>query len=83
VMGYIIDLTVILHNIFGVVPGDVSASDIQLAVDRHVRSGLRNRIHQEISSFVAETFAIIFTVPQRDPILERIAELIQQYCFTA
>jgi len=82
VMGYIIDLTVILNDIFRVGSGNVSASDIQPAVDGHVRSGCRDRIHQEIRSFVTETFAIGFSVPQRDLILERITELIRQYCST-
>ena len=84
VMGYIIDLTVILNDIFRVVSvsGNVLDSDVQSATDRHVSSGLRDRIHWEIRSFVTETFAIGFSVPQRDLILERITELIQRYCFT-
>jgi len=80
VMGYIIDLTVILNDIFRGVSGNVSGSDIQSAVEGHVSSGCRDRIHQEITNFVTETSAIGFTVPQRDLILERITELIGRYC---
>ena len=82
VMGYIIDLTVILNDIFRGVSGNVSVSDIRSAVDGHVSSGCRDRIHREITNFVTETSAIGFTVPQRDLILERITELIRRYCRT-
>jgi len=84
VMGYIIDLTLILNDIFRVGSGNASASDIhwQSAVDKHVRSDCRDQIHREIRSFVTETFAIGFSVPQRDLILERITELIRRYCRT-
>jgi len=80
VMGYIVDLTVILDDIFRTVSGSVSANDVQSAVDRHVNSGRRDRIHRDIHSFVTETFAIRFTVPQRDLVLEKIIDLIRQYC---
>src|SRR5438270_494476 len=66
VMGYIVDLTVILDDVFRIGAGSVSASDVQSATERHVRSGRRDRIHRDIQSFVTETFAIRFTVPQRD-----------------
>jgi len=79
-MGYIVDLTVILDDIFRIAAGNVSASDIQSATDRHVRSGCRDRIHRDISSFVTETLAIRFTVPQRDLLLEKIIDLIRTYC---
>ena len=79
-MGYIVDLTVILDDIFNIVTGDVSNSDIQSAMDGHVRSGRRDRIHRDISSFVTETFAIRFTMPRRDLVLEKIIDLIRQYC---
>ena len=80
VMGYIVDLTVILDDIFRIAAGNVSASDVQSATDRHIRSGRRDRIHRDIGSFVTETFAIRFTVPQRDLVLEKIIDLIRQYC---
>ena len=79
-MGYIVDLTVILDDIFRTAPGNVSSNDVQLAMERHINSGRRDRIHRDIQSFVTETFAIRFTVPQWDLVLEKIIDLIRQYC---
>ena len=79
-MGYIVDLTVILDDIFEIATGNVSASDIQSVTDAHVRSGRRDMIHRDIQSFVTEIFPIRFTVPQRDLVLEKIIDLIRQYC---
>jgi hypothetical protein len=80
VMGYIVDLTVILDDVFRTASGNVTGNDVRSAVDRHVNSGRRDRIHRDIQSFVTETFAIRFTVPQRDLVLEKIIDLIRQYC---
>jgi hypothetical protein len=79
-MGYIVDITVILDDIFRRGGGGVSANDAQAAMDRHVSSGRKDRIHRDIHSFVTETFAIRFNVPQRDLVLEKIIDLIRQYC---
>jgi len=79
-MGYIVDLTVILDDIFRTASGNVTANDVQSTVDRHANSGHRDRIHRDIQSFVTETFAIRFTVPQRDLVLEKIIDLIRQFC---
>ena len=80
VMGYIVDLTVILDGIFRLGGGRVSVNEAQTAMDRHLSSGRRDSIHRDINSFVTETFAIRFTVPQRDLVLEKIIDLIRQYC---
>jgi len=77
VMGYIVDLTVVLGDIFRTGAGNVSADDAQLAVDRHVSSGSRDRIHEDIRNFVAEIRAMD---PQSDHVLEKIIDLIWQYC---
>ena len=79
-MGYIVDLTVILDDIFRRGADNVSNNDAQMAMDRHIRSGRRDRIHRDIHSIVTETFAIRFNVPQRDLVLEKIIDLIRQYC---
>jgi len=79
-MGYIVDLTVILDDIFRVAPGNVSPNDVQLAMDRHVNSGRRDRIHQDIQTFVSGILEIRSTVPQRDLVLEKIIDLIREYC---
>ncbi|KAI0285610.1 hypothetical protein BC826DRAFT_1189613 [Russula brevipes] len=80
VMGYIVDLTVILDDIFRTAEGNVSLNHVRSAVDRHVRSGRRDRIHQDIRSFVTETYSIRFKDLQRDLALEKIIDLIRQYC---
>jgi hypothetical protein len=79
VMGYIVDLTVILDDIFRMTAGNVSVHDVQMAMDRHVSSGSRDGIHGDISNFV-ETFKSRSTVPQRDLALEKIIDLIRRYC---
>jgi hypothetical protein len=79
-MGYIVDLTVILYGVFRLGGGRVSANEAQAAMDRHLSTGRRDKIHRDINSFVTETFAIRFTVPQRDLVLEKIIDLIRQYC---
>jgi len=78
-MGYIVDLTVILDDIFRISAGNVSTGDVQTAMDRHIRFGCRNRIHRDIGNFV-ETFAIMSQPTRRDLIVEKIIDLIRQYC---
>ena|SRR6266850_999432 len=78
VMGYIVDLTVILDDIFRMPAGNVLSDDVQKALDRH--TGRRDRIHGDINSFVTETFESRLKVPQRDLILEKIIDLIRRYC---
>ena len=78
-MGYIIDLTAILDDLFRTTGGNVSAEDAELAIDRVVSSHLRDRIHRDISNFVTEASALRFTVPQRDLVLEKIVDSIRQY----
>ncbi len=63
-MGYIVDLTVILDDIFRTNSGFVSVDALQLAINRQFEFGRRDRIHREIRSFVSETFPIRFTVTQ-------------------
>jgi len=78
-MGYIVGLTVILDDMFRTNAGSVSIDAAQSAINRQVEYGRRDRIHREIRIFVNETFAI-FTVVQRDLVLEKIVDLITQYC---
>jgi hypothetical protein len=79
-MGYIVDLTVVLDDIFWTTHCSVPANDAFTAMDRHISSGHRDRIHREVYSFVTETFSIRFPDPQRDLTLEKIIDLIRQYC---
>ncbi|KAF8259219.1 hypothetical protein EI94DRAFT_1813704 [Lactarius quietus] len=80
VMGYIVDLTVILDGIFRSVADDMSPKYAQQVLERHVRSGHRDAIHRDIEGFIKEAFAIRFAVPHKDLILERIVDLLEQYC---
>jgi hypothetical protein len=79
-MGYIIDLTVILDDIFRTAAGYASADDAQVAMDRYLGSGRRDKIHRDIRRFVTQTLATGTTVPQRDLVLEKIEELIRHHC---
>jgi hypothetical protein len=78
-MGYIVNLTVILDGIFKTAAGNVTENTALKVTGSHIRSGRRDGIHRDIRSFVTETFAIRFTVPQ-DLVLEMITDLIRQYC---
>ena len=71
-MGYIVDLHVILDNI-----SQTAICDVTDIMDEHVRSGRRDSIHQDICDFVTEIYPKRFT---KDLVLEKIIDLIMQYC---
>ena len=73
-MGYIVDLTVILDAIFCKTSGDISPPDVLSAMES---SGNKNKIHDHIRSFVTEAFA---AGSQSDVILEKITDLIRTFC---
>ena len=79
-MSYIVNLTVILDEIFKTAGGNVTDSVVMKVTNFHIRSGRRDSIHRDIRSFVTEAFATRFVVPQVDLILESIIDLIGQYC---
>jgi hypothetical protein len=80
VAGYIVDLTVIMDGIFRLAAGDMSPKHALQVLDRHDRSGRRDTIHRDIRSFIAEAFTMRSSVPGKDLVLERIIDLIKQYC---
>jgi hypothetical protein len=80
VMGWIVELTAIMDGIFRMAAGDMSPEVAQQVLERHVRSGRRDAIHRDIRNFVAEALAIRSLAPQRDLVLERIIDLIKQFC---
>ena len=82
-MGYVLDLTVILDGIFRTTARSVSVDEAKTAMDRHLSSGRLDRIHQDINSFVTETSAIRHTKQPKDLVFEKIIDLIRQYCATA
>jgi hypothetical protein len=75
-MAYIVDLTVILHELFRS-SHSVSATDVQSATKHYAKNGVRRQIHTEIRSFVTE---IPFTYHEKDTIMEKIIDLINQNC---
>lgn len=77
IMGYIVDLTKILDDIFRTANGTVSVNDLQSAMSRHVRSG-QDKIHWDIRGCVTHAFATRFTAPGKDMILEKIIDLIEK-----
>ena len=76
-MGYIVNLTVILD---GTAAHRVKEYVVQDVTSDHVNSGRRDSIHRDIRSFVTGAFAVRFAVPQQDLVLEKIIELIKKYC---
>ena len=82
-MGYIIDLTVVLDAIFTAFSGDSSRENVQLVVEWLVGSGHKDKIHRHIRGFVTEAFAIRVSAPDKDLILERIIDFIQEFCVPA
>ncbi|KAI9456381.1 hypothetical protein BJY52DRAFT_1417161 [Lactarius psammicola] len=80
VMGYIVDLTVILDGIFRTAASDMSPNHTLQVFERHVKSGHRDAIHRDIRSFITEAFEIRSFVPQKDLVLEKIIDLIKQFC---
>ena len=85
-MGYIVDLTVILDGISKTAAGGNVTENAALKVtDSHIRSGCRDSIHRDIRKFV--DVAIKIPVPQKDLVLEKkdlvlekITDLIGHYC---
>jgi hypothetical protein len=72
-MGYIVNLIVILDGMFR------TAATAQEVMGDHIGSGRRGNIHRDIREFVEDTFRSRFN-PQKDSVLEKIIELIRQYC---
>jgi len=79
-MGYIVNLTVILDEIFRTTGGNVTENAALKVMGTHVRSGRRDRIHQDIANFVTETSSIRSASPEKDLVLERTIQLIRNYC---
>jgi hypothetical protein len=78
-MGYIVDLTIILYGLF-VSGHDVSASKVHDVMNRHIKSGLQKRIHQDISRFVAKPKETAFIYRGKDLVIEKIIDLIIISC---
>ncbi|KAI0246859.1 hypothetical protein BJV78DRAFT_1286034 [Lactifluus subvellereus] len=77
IMGYIVDLTVIQHELFQSAR-DLSTREVRSVMERHDKSGPRTRIHNDIFSFVTGTAQL--TYRGNDVILEKTIDLIAQSC---
>lgn len=80
VMGYIVNLTVILDAVFRTTTGNVTEVATLEAMATHVESGHRRNIHRDIRTFVREKFSIRNSLGERDVVLDMIVVLIQRYC---
>ncbi|KAH9968483.1 hypothetical protein BGW80DRAFT_654975 [Lactifluus volemus] len=80
IMGYIVDLTVILHELF-LSGHDVSGRQVQSVMDRHDKSGPKSQIHNDIRRFLSGTAS--FTSRGSDMIPKKIIDLIAQNCRSA
>ncbi|KAH9998780.1 hypothetical protein BJV77DRAFT_712350 [Russula vinacea] len=79
VMGYIVNLIVILDEMFRIAANNVTEDAALMVMKTFVGSGRRDSIHEDIRSFVTETFLNRFD-SDRDLVLEKIIDLIRQYC---
>ena len=76
-VGYIVDLTLILCGVFGS-PGNVLSSKVQSVKNKFSGSGLKANIHAEISRFI-ETVPK-FKYHEYDVVMAKITDLITQKC---
>ncbi|KAN0136277.1 hypothetical protein V8E53_005882 [Lactarius tabidus] len=74
VVGYIVDLTIILDGIFRMAAGNISPNHAEQVLGRHDKSGRKDAIHRDIRNFIAEVYEI--KVLQKDLVLEKIIDLI-------
>ena len=79
-MGYIVDLHVILDDITKTAICNVTDNDALDIMNEHVRTGLRDTIHRDIRDFVTETYPTRFSNSEKDLVFEKIVDLIRQYC---
>jgi hypothetical protein len=79
-MGYIVELHVILDDINKAGIRDVTDNDVLNVMNEHARSGRMDSIHRDIRNFVAETYPTRFANRQKHQVLEKIIELIRDYC---
>ncbi|KAI0247239.1 hypothetical protein BJV78DRAFT_1246992 [Lactifluus subvellereus] len=76
VMGYMIDLTIILHELSKSI-GNVSPRNVRFAMAEHVISGRETRIHRAIRSFIVETSSA--KVIQEDAVIEMVVGLTKEF----
>ena len=78
-MGYIVDLTVILDDIFRAVAGNIMSQDCAESILGRFWTGRRSQIHDHIRNYVQETYSLTSTA-HKDIFLESVDDLIKQHC---
>ena len=78
-MGYIVDLTVILYEIFKTVAGNIVSLDCAESILDRFWTGRRLQIHEYIRNNVEETYSLNSTA-HKDIFLETVDDLIKQHC---
>ena len=77
-VGYIVDLTIILHGLFVSTHDHVSTRKVQEVMNHHVESGLQKRIHHDIRHFITDGGP--FTYRGNDLVMEKMIDLIKKFC---
>ena len=79
VMGYIVNLTVILDEIFRTATGNVSVMEnaVLRVMVTHIKSDRRDGIHRDIRSFVSQASVNWAAAPPNDLVVEKVADLIR------
>ena len=77
-MGYIVDLTVILDEIFRAVAGNIVSQGCAESILGQYWTGRRLQIHEYIRNNVEETYSN--STGHEDNLLESIDDLIKQHC---
>jgi hypothetical protein len=78
-MGYIVDLTVILDDIFRAVAGNMVSQKRAESILGRFQTGRRHEIHKYIRHNVKETYSLRSTA-QKDIFLESVDDLIKEHC---
>jgi hypothetical protein len=77
VVGYIVDLTLILCRVFGS-PGNVSPGGVQSAINSFAGSSLKTSIHNDISNFIRAVPQ--FQYHDNDVVIAKIKDLTLRNC---
>jgi hypothetical protein len=78
-MGYIVDLTVILDDIFRAGAGNMVSQNRAESILGRFQTGRRHEIHKYIRHNVKATYSMMPTA-QKDIFLESVDDLITEYC---
>ena len=78
-VGYIVDLTLILCRVFRS-PGNVLRREVQSAINDFAESSLKTSIHNDISSFITTVPQFQYPSHDNDVIIAKIRDLSLRNC---